>query len=147
PSRQSPKKNRTKRMSSLRYLGQAVEDLPGDIHIKKHEWAYLRTQLRDEPEGTEDASSRRRDGSSVNSAQSEPSRLSVSAAPDGVSEISRAWHRQAARINAVKRLLPNHRQTRWYKPLGKSDVSKYANDYVLSFGCGPFDKHQLLSNS
>ncbi|KAF4666077.1 hypothetical protein FOL46_003284 [Perkinsus olseni] len=61
PSRQSSKKNRSKRMGSLRFLGQAVEDLPGDIHIKKHEWAYLRTQLRDEPEGTEDPSSRRRE--------------------------------------------------------------------------------------
>ncbi|KAF4679443.1 hypothetical protein FOZ60_015056 [Perkinsus olseni] len=77
PFRRSSKKNRSKRMASLRFLGQAVEDLPGDIHIKKHEWAYLRTQLRDEPEGAEDSSSRRRDGSSVNSAQSEPSRLSV----------------------------------------------------------------------
>jgi hypothetical protein len=31
-------------------------------------------------------------------------------------------------------------------PLGNSDVALYADNYVKSFGCGPFDKHQLLVN-
>ncbi|KAF4661456.1 hypothetical protein FOL47_006667 [Perkinsus chesapeaki] len=130
---------------SLRFLGKPVEDLPGDIHIKKHEWAYMRNQLRGSQESPQCKLPRRR-GSSVDTSISEPSRLTVSTVPDGLTEVSKLWHKQAARINAVKRLMPNHCVTRWYKPLGNSDVSQYANDYVLSFGCGPFDKHQLLAN-
>jgi hypothetical protein len=102
--------------------------VPGDWHLRPHEWAYLLSRAREIPG----------DSSGVS--------------PDSISEVqsttSTAVHRQHRRLQARMReaakYLPG--KTPYNFPLSNSDVALYADAYVKSFACGPFDKHQLLAN-
>jgi hypothetical protein len=103
--------------------------VPGDWHLRPHEWAYIASRNR--PDGDAEKSE---------------------TIPDTISEVksttSSAVHRHHERMRAqmkqAAKFLPGH--TPYNFPLSNSDVALYADAYVRSFSCGPFDKHQLLVN-
>lgn len=102
--------------------------VPGDWHLRPHEWAYILSRSRDELNKESENLS-----DTISEVQSTTS-----------TAVHRQYHRTRREMTEAGKFLPG--KTPYNFPLSNSDVAVYADAYVKSFACGPFDKHQLLVN-
>ena len=108
-------------------------NLPGDYHIRPHEWSYLISKVPRAP------------------CSDEPTREPVSTIPKSGSAISipttvvrHVDQTLRAHMAKNREFMNRIGSNKWYHPLTSNDVSAYGDAYVKAMQCGPFNKTQLL---
>ena len=109
-------------------------DIPGDFHMRPHEWARWQSQLVPRHESVKFDYSKEE-----NPCASNTSGLSVptTVIREADRNVSRGIEKQRQFMNRIG-------SNKWFRPLNSNEVSAYGDAYVRSMGTGPFSKTQLL---